>query len=489
MKCPIAAVSFIDKQKQWFKANSGLTQRQIPRDVALCAHTIMHAKRALVVEDTSLDERFQHNPLVTRASAVRFYAGVPITTPNGFCIGSVFVFDVKSHHNVDAKILHKIAAKVLKYMDERLKNMAAASGGDLPAPTPAPKSSSSSSAPPQRKTVSPPSSQGSTEQPAGETALREQQPPPAPVKPEPEPMPAPDTTSAESGAIVQAAQAAAATSTAIEAQGQGQGGLGNMGSMLMNLLARTTETQQQLAAQQGVMFETLGEHSNQLDSLGQSMSNLEKRFEQIDKFFSVDAGRVGSGMSSPNADKDIGSDSNGNGKSKRGGDKSKRGGDDSESSASDGSADESGSSDSSSGSSSSSMEYECDCKALRRVSLMGASDYCLAPNASLSSKCGNENLGENGACPTTGAQPCSSIGHILANDSLCLMDDKDETYKCVASKHDLDIQKNGKKKKKKSSSRRYGSGSSMSSETHQTLTARQVLGLVGCVAVAILAVA
>ncbi|OWZ12827.1 hypothetical protein PHMEG_00013946 [Phytophthora megakarya] len=281
MKCPIAAVSFIDKQKQWFKANSGLTQRQIPRDVALCAHTIMHAKRALVVEDTSLDERFQHNPLVTRASAVRFYAGVPITTPNGFCIGSVFVFDVKSHHNVDAKILHKIAAKVLKYMDERLKNMAAANGGSLPDPV----SSGSATKPaptPKRKTVSPPTSQG-TEQPAGETDLREQQPPPAPVKPEPTPVatPNPDATSAESGAIVQAAQAAAATSTAIEAQGQGQGGLGNMGSMLMNLLARTTETQQQLAAQQGVMFETLGEHSNQLDSLGQSMSNLEKRFEQV----------------------------------------------------------------------------------------------------------------------------------------------------------------------------------------------------------------
>ncbi|KAE9041158.1 hypothetical protein PR003_g6772 [Phytophthora rubi] len=280
MKCPIAAVSFIDKQKQWFKANSGLTQRQIPRDVALCAHTIMHAKRALVVEDTSLDERFQHNPLVTRASAVRFYAGVPITTPSGYCIGSVFVFDVKSHHNVDAKILHKIAAKVLKYMDERLKNMAAANGGSLPEPAALSTSSSSNSstsnssrsnaAPPTRKTVSPPTSQGSTEQPAGETAMRETQPPPAPVKPEP---------AAESGAIVQAAQAS--TSTAIEAQGQGQGGLGNMGSMLMNLLARTTETQQQLAAQQGVMFETLGEHSNQLETLGQSMTNLEKRFEQV----------------------------------------------------------------------------------------------------------------------------------------------------------------------------------------------------------------
>ncbi|TDH69828.1 hypothetical protein CCR75_002364 [Bremia lactucae] len=272
MKCPIAAVSFIDKQKQWFKANSGLTQRQIPRDVALCAHTIMHAKRALVVEDTSLDERFQHNPLVTRASAVRFYAGVPITTPSGFCIGSVFVFDVKCHHHVDAKILHKIAAKVLKYMDERLKNIAAATGGALPKPT-----LLSSAALSQSKVVSPPTSQ---EQPAGETALREQQPP-MPMKPEPvaEPTPVPEAGPVQSSALVQASPVS--TSTAIEAQGQGQGGLGNMGSMLMNLLARTTETQQQLAAQQGVMFETLGEHSNQLDLLGQSMSNLEKRFEQV----------------------------------------------------------------------------------------------------------------------------------------------------------------------------------------------------------------
>uniref|UniRef100_M4BTS2 GAF domain-containing protein n=1 Tax=Hyaloperonospora arabidopsidis (strain Emoy2) TaxID=559515 RepID=M4BTS2_HYAAE len=306
MKCPIAAVSFIDKQKQWFKANSGLTQRQIPRDVALCAHTIMHAKRALVVEDTSLDERFQHNPLVTRASAVRFYAGVPITTPSGFCIGSVFVFDVKGHHNVDAKILHKIAAKVLKYMDERLKLLKGATTSDddnlnnnnnvttlasstslpsFPLPSSSSLSLSRTDGPSsvKRKLVSPPLSQKhSTEQPAGETAMREQQPlSPTLVKPEPAAEPVPDVETTSS-AIVQAAQAtAAASSTAIEAQTQGQGGLGNMGSMLMNLLARTTETQQQLAAQQGVMFETLGEHSNQLDQLGQSMSNLEKRFEQV----------------------------------------------------------------------------------------------------------------------------------------------------------------------------------------------------------------
>ncbi|KAI9919712.1 hypothetical protein PsorP6_017496 [Peronosclerospora sorghi] len=105
------------------------------------------------------------------------------------------------------------------------------------------------------------------------------------------------------------------------------------------------------------------------------------------------------------------------------------------------------------GSSSGHMEYECDCRMVRRVSLMGASDYCLAPSAALSSKCGNVELGDMGACPLTGAQPCSSKGHVLANDSLCLLDEKDETYKCVASENDLEIQKNGKKKKGKSSRR------------------------------------
>lgn len=293
MKCPIAAVSFIDKQKQWFKANSGLTQKQIPRDVALCAHTIMHPKRALIVEDTSLDERFMNNPLVTRASAVRFYAGVPITTPSGFCIGSVFVFDVKSHQNVDAKILHKIAAKVLKYMEERFKassgggggssfssnvsNSSAGSVGTKPSLARTASSEAIKLAPavPVRPQMS---------QPAGETVMQHQvSPPPAAIVAAPSAVVAATpiaTPVVAQGAIVQAG-APASTSTAIEVGGQQQAGLGNMGTMLMNLLARTTETQQQLAAQQGVMFETLGQHSTQLDSLNTSMSSLEQKFEQV----------------------------------------------------------------------------------------------------------------------------------------------------------------------------------------------------------------
>ncbi|KAG6616163.1 AGC protein kinase [Phytophthora cinnamomi] len=142
-----------------------------------------------------------------------------------------------------------------------------------------------------------------------------------------------------------------------------------------------------------------------------------------------------------------------------------------------------------SGSGSSSLEYGCDCRSIRRVSLMGASDYCLDPNASLSSKCGNVDLGESGACPITGAQPCSPKGHVLANDSLCALDDKDETYKCVASKKDLDIQKKGKRKKNKPYRRGHGSGSSVSNESSRLmLTARQVVAVVVGVAVGVMVV-
>ncbi|TDH69832.1 hypothetical protein CCR75_002360 [Bremia lactucae] len=128
----------------------------------------------------------------------------------------------------------------------------------------------------------------------------------------------------------------------------------------------------------------------------------------------------------------------------------------------------------SSGSSSSSFEYGCDCRSVRRVSLMGASDYCLDPNALLSSKCGNIELEENGACPITGAQPCSLKGHVLTNDSVCALDRKDETFKCVASENDLEIQKNGKKRKNRNR-RQERDSSSASRFPHQWL------GLAMCV--------
>ncbi len=75
--CKIALVSLVDKDRQWFKAKTGLDVSQTPREVAFCAHAVA-ANDALVVPDATADERFARNPLVTGAPGVRFYAGVPL---------------------------------------------------------------------------------------------------------------------------------------------------------------------------------------------------------------------------------------------------------------------------------------------------------------------------------------------------------------------------------------------------------------------------
>lgn len=96
--------------------------------------------------------------------------------------------------------------------------------------------------------------------------------------------------------------------------------------------------------------------------------------------------------------------------------------------------------------------YACACKDVRKVSLMGQSDYCLAESANVAYKCGNTAVKENGVCPRVGAQPCSDTGHVLASDSVCAFDDVDSVYKCVASTEDLEIKKNGGKRPKKKNS-------------------------------------
>lgn len=75
--CKIALVSLVDRDRQWFKAKTGLEVPQTPREVAFCAHAVA-ANDALVVPDAKADKRFAQNPLVTGAPGVRFYAGVPL---------------------------------------------------------------------------------------------------------------------------------------------------------------------------------------------------------------------------------------------------------------------------------------------------------------------------------------------------------------------------------------------------------------------------
>ncbi|GKS77129.1 sensor domain-containing phosphodiesterase [Acidovorax sp. SUPP950] len=89
---PIALVTLVDIERQWHKSRVGLSARELPRSVAFCHHTIQSAD-VMVVEDTLLDERFVHNPLVTGELGVRFYAGAPLVLPGGQALGALCILD------------------------------------------------------------------------------------------------------------------------------------------------------------------------------------------------------------------------------------------------------------------------------------------------------------------------------------------------------------------------------------------------------------
>lgn len=120
-RTPIALVSLIDEDRQWFKACIGLTVRETPREWAFCDHAIRGAPDSvLIVENATADARFCNNPLVLGDPLIRFYAGAVLTTSDGHNLGTLCVIDSEARprpSDADLDFLTRLAKLVVDQLE------------------------------------------------------------------------------------------------------------------------------------------------------------------------------------------------------------------------------------------------------------------------------------------------------------------------------------------------------------------------------------
>ncbi|CAI5703285.1 hypothetical protein KXD40_003781 [Peronospora effusa] len=282
LSCPMAAVSFLDKHRQWFKASAGLARKMIPRKIAFCAYTV-HTREPMVVLDTLQDPRFRNNPLVLGAAGVRFYAAAPILGPNSdHAVGSVFVLDTRPREACDISILERLAlaagenlagevASVVDYQLQFDDNNAEESkrhqdnGRDVTVENAAQKEGHSFDKAKIGVPMSPATSTSALSMSSVAFATSAAQ----------APLPATPLDNNDGDGSQDEDTSVAMTQLSMESPAAGE----QMEVLLMRLLTQNTVTQHRLAVQQTSLSTKLGQHTDQISKLMSDFARMEAKVE------------------------------------------------------------------------------------------------------------------------------------------------------------------------------------------------------------------